>query len=118
MEDNFNENNFDNISDTIYDDMGLLDFSLVGKNEKELSDSELLENNSLLGSSDYMYPFRYTDSSDLVVYDTQNEVIISELQTLNSNIMVLDSGLKIITACILFFLFLYCFRWVHMRTRR
>lgn len=118
MEEILNENNVDNISGSIYDDMGLLDVSLDGKNEKVLSDSELLENDSLLGSSDYLYPFRYTDSSDLVVYDTQNEVIISELQTLNSNIMVLDSGLKIITACILFFLFVYVFRWAHLRTRR
>lgn len=118
MEENLNENNVNNFSDTIYDDMGLLYVSLDGKNEKEVPESELLENNSLLGSSDNLYPFRYTDNSDLVVYDEQNEVIISELQTLNSNIVVLDSGLKIITACILFFLFLYCFRWAHLRTRR
>ena len=118
MEENLNENIFNNISDTIYDDMGLLDVSLDGKNEKEFSDSELLENNSLLGSSGNLYPFRYTDTSDLVVYDEQNEIIITELQTLNSNILLLDSGLKIITACILFFLFLYCFRWAHLRTRR
>lgn len=118
MEENLNENNINNFSDTIYDDMGLLDVSLDGKNEKEFSDSELLEDDSLLGSSDNMYPFGFTDTSDLMVYDAQNEVIISELQTLNSNIMVLDSGLKIITACILFFLFVYVFRWAHMRTRR
>ena len=118
MEEILNENDINNFGSTDYDDLDLLNVSLDGKNEREIYDSELFEENSLLDSSDYVYPFGFTDNSDLMVYDVQNEDILAELQTLNDNILVLDLGLKIITACILFFLFLYCFRWVHMRTRR
>lgn len=118
MEENLNENNIDNNSDFDFDTLELLDVSLDGKNEKELSDSELLEGDSSLGSSDPVYPFRYTDNYDLLVYDSQNEDIIAELEVLNDNLVLVDSGIKLLTGVLLFFLFLYAFRLVSMRVRR
>lgn len=118
MEENFNENNIDSSSDFDFDTLELLDVSLVGKNEKELSDSELLEDDTSVGTSYPVYPFGFDDNFDLLVTDSQNDDIIAELQILNDNIVLIDSGIKLLIGVLLFFLFLYAFRLVSMRVRR
>ena len=118
MEENLNEDFFDNYTDFDFDTMELLEFSLDGKNEKEVPETELLENNSSLGSSDSSYPFGFADNSALLVSDSQNDVIIVELQVLNDNLVLIDKGIKLLTGVLLFFLFLYTFRLVTMRIRR
>lgn len=118
MEENLNEDYIDNSTDFDFDSLELLELSLDGKNEKEVPEVELLENDSSLGSSDSSYPFGFTDNSALLVSDTQNEDIIAELQVLNDNLVLIDNGIKLLTGVLLFFLFLYAFRLVTMRIRR